>query len=217
MVAHLADAGDPDRAAGERGGAPAGLRGGAHALEHAVRREHRAVARATLGDGAARHEAALLGDDVHVLGVGADVAGGVVAPAERLHEPPVGPQQRGRLVGERVAEDHRLAAAEVEPGHGRLVGHPARQVEHVAQGLRVAGVGVEPGAAERGAPGGGVDRDDRAQSAAVVGTGDDLLMPVEVVEQVERAWRHGGDSFAYVAHGVIARFWSPGKGGPGLV
>ena len=79
VAADLADAGDADGPAGQRGLAPDGLGGGAHALEHAVRREHRRVARAAVGDGAAGDEVALAGDDVHVLGEGADVAGGEVA------------------------------------------------------------------------------------------------------------------------------------------
>ena len=118
------------------------------------------VARTAVRHGATGHEAALLGDDVHVLGVGADVAGGVVAPGQRLDEAPVGAEQRRRLLGVRVADDHCLAAAEVEPGHRRLVGHPAGEVQRVAQRLGVAGVGVEAGAAERRTAGGGVDRDD---------------------------------------------------------
>ena len=90
----LADAGDADGAPGQRVGAPGDLGRGPHALEHAVRREHRAVARAAVGDGAAGDVGALAGDVVHVLREGADVAGGVVAPAERLHEAAVGAQQR---------------------------------------------------------------------------------------------------------------------------
>ena len=134
-------------------------------------------------DRAPGHEAALLGDDVHVLGVGAHVAGGVVAAVQRLHEAAVGAQQGGGLVGERVTDDDRLAAAEVEAGHGRLVGHPPGEVEHVTQGVGVAAVGVEAGATERRAAGGGVDRDQRAEAAALVGAGDDLFVPVELVEQ----------------------------------
>ena len=217
MVADLADAGDADGAPGERGGAPRRLGGGAHALEHAVRREHRGVAGAALGDRAAGDEAALLGDDVHVLGVGADVAGGVVAPVQRLHEAAVGAQQRRGLLGARVADDHGLAAAEVEPGQGRLVGHPAGEVEHVAQRVGVAGVGVEAGAAERGAEGGGVDRDQGPEAAAVVGQTTTCSCPLSwanrrccvgvtvVTFPICRAWGDCTISAAQV------------KGGPGLV
>ena len=71
VAADLADAGDADGAAGQRVGAPGDLGGGAHALEDAVRREHRAVAGAAVGDGAAGDVGALAGDVVHVLGEGA--------------------------------------------------------------------------------------------------------------------------------------------------
>ena len=108
-------------------------RRGPHALEDAVRREDRGVAGAAVGRGPAGDERALPRDDVHVLDVGADVAGGVVAAADSLDEPAVGPQQRLGLVGRRVADDDGLAAAEVEPGARRLVGHRAGQVEHVGE------------------------------------------------------------------------------------
>ena len=189
----LAHAGDADRAARQRGRAPGRLGCGAHALEHAVRRQHRGVAGPAVRDRASGDVAALLGDHVHVLGVGADVARGVVAARQGLHEASVGAQQRGRLLGVRVADDDRLAAAEVEPGHRRLVGHPAREVQHVAQRFGVAGVGVEPGAAERGAAGGRVDRDQRSEAAAVVLTDDDLLVTGELVEHSELLSGHGGD------------------------
>ena len=133
--------------------APDLLGRGAHALEDAVRREHRAVAGAAVGDGAAGDEVALAGDVVHVLGVGPDVAGGEVAAVERLHEAAVGPQQRLGLELGRVADDDGLAAAEVEPGQRGLVGHAAREVEDVDDRVVGGGVGVEP--ACRRAPGRG--------------------------------------------------------------
>jgi hypothetical protein len=75
----------------------------------------------------------------------------------------------------RVGDDDRLAAAEVEAGHGTLVGHPARKAQHVAQ--RGIGVLVLPhaGAAERGAERGVVDRDD-AEVAARRFMGEDHLL-----------------------------------------
>ena len=172
------------------------------------------VAGATLGDGAAGHEAALLGDDVHVLGVGADVAGGVVAAVQRLHEAAVGAQQRLGLVGERVADDDRLAAAEVEPGERGLVGHPAGEVEHVAQGVGVAAVGVEAGAAEGRAERGGVDRDDARRAAALVVS---RRRPARARRGRRTSgsvlWGHGGGPFwIFVALGVIARVWSSWQG-----
>ena len=138
--------------------APRDLGRGAHALEDAVRREHRAVARAAVGDGAAGDEGALARDVVHVGRERADVARGVVATAERLHVPAVGAQQRLGLQARRVADDDGLAAAEVEARERGLVGHAAREVEDVAQRVGRRGVGVEAGAAEGGAEGGRVDR-----------------------------------------------------------
>ena len=98
MLADLADAGDADAPALQLGRAPHVLGGGEHPLVHAERGEHAGVAGAAGGDAAAGHVVALLGDHVHVLDVGADVAGRDVPAAEPLHEPSVRPQQVGRLV-----------------------------------------------------------------------------------------------------------------------
>ena len=105
------------------------LGGGAHALEDAVGGEHRGVAAAAVGLRAPVREPGLPGDDVEVGVVRADVARGQVAAAQRLDEPAVGAQQRLGLVGARVADDHGLAAAEVEPGEAVLVGHRPRERE----------------------------------------------------------------------------------------
>src|SRR5690606_13783970 len=129
-----------------------------------------------VGHGAAGDVVALPGDDVHVLAVGPDVTGGDVAPAQRLHEPAVGAQQRLGLVRGRIADEHGLAAAVVEPGEGVLVGHGAGEVEHVGEGLLLGGVRVEPRAAEARAERGTVDRDDRVQPAALVRAEHHLLM-----------------------------------------
>ena len=76
----------------------------------------------------------------------------------------------------RVAHDHGLAATEVEPGEGRLVGHAAGEVEHVGEGVGGRGVRQEPGAAEGRTEGGGVDRDDGAQAGLRILGEDDLLV-----------------------------------------
>ena len=178
MAADLAHAGDPDGATAQGGCAPRGLRGGAHALEHAVRREDRGVPGTSLTHGAPGDEAALLRDHVHVLGVGADVAGGVVATVERLHEPAVRAQQVRSLLGERVADDHRLAAAQVQARDRGLVGHAAGQVEHVPQGGGRVRVGVEPGPAEGGSASGRMDGDQGPQAGTPVVAVHDLLVVV---------------------------------------
>ena len=52
-----------------------------------------------------------------------------------------------------VANDDRLAAAQVEACQRGLVGHPAREVQDIAQRVVVTGVRVEPGAAKSWAAG----------------------------------------------------------------
>jgi hypothetical protein len=101
---------------------------------------------------------------------------GVVPAAERLHEPPVGAQERLALVLVGVAPDDGLAAAVVEAREGVLVGHPAGELKGVVDGVGLARVRVEPRAAETGTEGGRVDRDDRPQAGGLVVTEDDLLV-----------------------------------------
>ena len=139
------------------------LGGGQHALVDAVGGEDGGVAGAAVGGGAAGDVGALARDDVHVLAVGADVAGGDVAPVQRLDEPAVGAEEGLGLELGGVPDDDRLAAAVVQAGQGVLVGHGPGQAEHVLQGRGLVLVGVEPGSAQGGAELGGVDRDDRAQ------------------------------------------------------
>ena len=90
-------------------------------------------------------------DEVHVRRARADVFGRDVAAAEALDEAAVRAEDHlaiGRLV---VADDDRLAAAEVQAGHGVLVGHAAREAQRVDDRLLVGGVIPEARAAERGA------------------------------------------------------------------
>jgi hypothetical protein len=174
--ADLADALDADAPAVQRRAAPGVLRRGPHRLVDAERGQHGAVAGAAVLGGAPGDEPRLAGDDVHVLHVGADVAGGVVAARERLDEAAVGAQQRLGLVGGRVAEDDRLAAAEVDAGAGRLVGHRAAELQDVLEGLGLGRVRVEARAAERRTERGAVHGDDRLQAAGAVLAEDDLLV-----------------------------------------
>ena len=162
-AADLADALDGDAAAAQVWGAPDVLGGGQHALVDAVGGEYGGVAGAAVGRGPAGDVGALAGDDVHVLAVGAHVAGGDVAPVQRLDEPAVGAEQGLGLQLGGVPDDDRLAAAVVQAGQGVLVGHGPGQAEHVLQGRGLVLVGVEPGSAQGGAELGGEDRDDRAQ------------------------------------------------------
>ena len=135
------------------------------------------IARTAVGHRAPGHIPALAGDDVHVLAVGADVARGDVAPAQRLDEAAVRAEQRFGLERGRIADDHGLTAAVVQARQRVLVGHRAGQVEHVRQGRVLVRIGVEAGPAECGAECGRVDRDDRAQATLPVLAENDLLVP----------------------------------------
>ena len=151
--------------------------GGPHALEDPVGGQHGRVAAAAVGLRPAVREARLAGHDVEVGVVGADVARGQVAPAERLDEPAVGAQQRLGLVGAGVADDDGLAAAEVEAGEAVLVRHARREGQDVGEGGRLVGVRVEPRAAERRSERRRMDGDDRPQPRLGVVAEDDLLVP----------------------------------------
>ena len=201
VAADLADARDADLAAAQRRVAPQVLGRGPHALEDAEGGQHGRVARAAVLGGAAGGPLAGARHDVHVGDVGADVAGRHVAPAERGHEPAVGEQQVFGLDRLGVADDHGLAAAVVEPGHGVLVRHPARQVERVGDGLGLGGVRVEARTAQGGAQGGGVDGDDGPEPGGSVLAEHDLLVSAlvgaeEGVQYVIGSGHigHGGDS-----------------------
>jgi hypothetical protein len=82
-----------------------------------------------------------------------------------------------RLVLLRVADDHRLAAAQIEPGQGVLVRHRAGEVEDVEQRRVLARVGIEPGSAERRAQGGRVNGDDGPEAGLDILAEHDLLVP----------------------------------------
>ena len=171
------------------------LRGGAHALVDTEGGEHRRVARAAVLRGAAGRPAVLARHHVHVGDIGADVARGDVAAAEGGHEPAVGQQQLLGLDLRRITDDHGLAAAVVEPGHGVLVRHPAREVEGVGDGLLLGRVRVEARTAEGGAQSGRVDGDDGLEAAGAVLAEHDLLMsPLVRVEQGVQ------DAVCYVGH-----------------
>src|SRR5690606_23627731 len=75
-----------------------------------------------------------------------------------------------------VAHDDRLAAPEVEPGHGVLVGHAAAEAEDIDYGLLVTRVVPESCPTQCRAEGGVMDRDDSAVAAGLVMADDDLLV-----------------------------------------
>src|SRR5262249_30141053 len=109
--------------------APHVLGGGTHALEYSERSKHRRVPGPAVRNGPTRDMRALSRDDVHVLAVGADVTGSDVAAVEGLYESAVCPEQRLGLDLVWVADDHCLAAAEVQSGERVLIRHRPRKVQ----------------------------------------------------------------------------------------
>jgi hypothetical protein len=149
---------------------------------------------------------------LHVGDAGAGVLGGDVAAVQLLERACERGEQLGRLVRARVADDHRLATAQLEVGHRRLVGHAARQAQHVAHRLLLAGIRPHAAAAERGAELGIVDGDDRLQSALVVADEDHLLVVGKVAQG---KYGHAvSPSFGNVGVGLPAdRSWRRRSGG----
>src|SRR5215217_4579691 len=138
-----------------------------------MRRYRRRVARLA---GEPRDVLGLHVDEVHVARARADVLRGHVAATERVDEAAM--RAEGHLAVRRlvVADDDRLAAAQVEPRDRVLVGHAAREAERVDDRVLVALVVPEPRAAERGAERRVVDRDDAAIAARLVMADHDLLV-----------------------------------------
>ena len=165
--------------------APAGLRRGLHAHVHAVGGHRRRIARKAEEPG---HMVGLQLDVFHVRGRGADVLGGDVASVERLDEAAVGPEERLPVLPPVVADDDRLPAAEVDAGHGGLVGHPPGEPQRVGDGLIGVLVLPEAGAAQRRAEGGVVDRDDPVIAARRIVGQEELLVSERAhgVEDVHR-------------------------------
>ncbi len=96
--------------------AEARLGAGANPGEHAEGGMRRGVA----GLGGAGDVAGLLGDAVHVGAGGTAVHRSDVASAEAFDEAPEGLEQRAAIVQVRRADDHRLAAALLQPARAAL-------------------------------------------------------------------------------------------------
>ena len=88
-------------------------------------------------------------DDVHVGNDRADVAGGVVPAAERLHSRPYARSRTSVLSVRGSPMMTALPPPRSRPAHAALVGHRPGQVQHVLQGVLFRRVRIEAGAAER--------------------------------------------------------------------
>jgi hypothetical protein len=130
------------------------------------------------------HVVGLRVEHLHVLERGPDVLARHVLAAQLVDHPAHRAHQRLGLVPLGVADDHRLAAAQVHARGGVLVGHPARQAQRVHDRVLLVGVGPHPQAAGGGAERRRVDRDHRPQAGRGVVAQLQLLeaVPLQVVE-----------------------------------
>ena len=199
-VAHLPDPADHGMAAVQAGRVPEVAGHRLHGVEHAVGGGRRRVARAAQGPADPGHVPSLPPDQVHVRLRGTHVLGRDVAAPQGVDEAGVGPDEGLAAEEDGVADDHGLAPSEVEPGRGRLVGHPPGQAQDVLQGVVLRGVGVEPGATQGGAEAGRVDGHDGAQPARPVVAEDNLLVVVatDAIEDLHsrRGYPRGGGAEA---------------------
>jgi len=184
--AHLADARDADVTALEVGRPPEPAAHRLHRVEHAVGGGRGGVTGAPERSAHPGDVPGLAADEVHVRLGRAHVLGRDVAPAERLDEAAVDPDEGLGPGRGGVPEDHCLATAEVEARGRRLVGHAPRQPQDVGERVVLRRVRVEAGATQGGAEPGGVDGDDRPQSGGPVVAVHDLLVIVrsDAVEHV---------------------------------
>ena len=181
------------------------LRGRLHATVHAIGGHGAGIAAAAHFLGQTGHMHRLLAD-VHHLGCAhAHVLGGDVAAVQAVHETPETAEHGLGLVGAAVADDHRLAPAQVQPGERALVGHAAAQPQHIVQCVAFGGVGPHAGAPQGGAQGGVVHRDDGAQAGGAVEAEEHLL-----VVMLLHASQHscGADGLCRCQFHGAGRWWS---------
>src|SRR5690625_3262728 len=152
------------------------LQAGANALQNPIGGEGGRVARSAVHLVNTHHVAGFLEDIFHVVDVDADILGGDVAAVERFNELAHGAEQRFGLVLTGVADDDGLAAAQVEAGYGRLVGHALGQAQNVFQRFLLAGIGPHAHAAQGGPQRGVVNGNDGLEPGVLVVAEDDLLV-----------------------------------------
>jgi len=134
-------------------------------------------------------------DGVHVGGLGADVFGGVVDPAEAGDEAAVGAEELepfGGLFGavgrgvEALGEgNHALAAAPPETGEGVFAGHPLGQAQTVEDQLGEVLVGFETHSALGQAAAGVVDAGEKNRRQARLAAEEKPLVLGEVLGELE--------------------------------
>src|SRR5690606_26202490 len=148
------------------------------AIEHAARGDRRGIAASLAGrlfrqaDDVGRAPR----DGQHVLDAGADILGGDVAPAERFDLFAELFEAGGAVRAHAI--EHRFTAAQRQLGHRVLVGHAAREAQHVGERLLGARVGPDAAAAGGGTDRGGVDGDVAGEAQLLVADLDDVLVAV---------------------------------------
>jgi hypothetical protein len=93
-----------------------------------------------------------------------------------VDDPPIGAEKTFALVGPGITDDDGLAAAEIEPGGSRLVGHPLGEPEHVFKSLGLGFVRKKPSPAEGGTESRGVDGNDGLETGYLVISVEGLLV-----------------------------------------
>jgi hypothetical protein len=174
----------------QRGVAERALAAREHGRLDAERRVRRRVARAAARLREPADVLRRLGDHGHVAGGRADVLGGDVRAVHRvdgLAEVEQDVAARAALRRAVAEHDHALAAAEREPGAGRLVGHRPREAERVGDPGGAVVVAPHATAAQARAADRRVDGDDAEEPRAGAAAHEELL----VLEGDGRAV-HGG-------------------------
>jgi hypothetical protein len=174
-VAHALDGdGDAVEVAVQR---PADAQG--DTAEHAFGSHRAGIARGRVVAGQACDITGGLARVHQVGGRDAHVFGRPVLARDVLDRATEGLEQRWRLLGAGIADDHGLAAPQVQVGHGVLVGHGAREPQSVLE-RRLGGRERPHAAAAGGGPsGGGMHGDDAFQAGFFVEEGVDAFMALE--------------------------------------
>ncbi len=148
------------------------------------------------------------GDMRHVGRAGADVFRRDVTAAQAFQGFAHGFEQGGCLGGFRIADNHAFAAADRQAGNRILVGHAARQAQHIVDGDGFAGVVPHAAATHGRAEVGVVDSDDAFEAGFFFGNEDHLFVVVEI-QFIKNEGTHAFGS-------VRIAFTRPGRAGYGF-